>query len=160
MSNERMELLKAMVKDMEQDGGENCWGRDGNTGKLWIWIRIQIYNQTNPNYHDKDPLNLSLEASYRIKHETKIVTRTVSSLGSRNPFWDQSVKEKTFFVGDGFTFTELNLLAEIAMARVKANMPKDIDIKKLRRRIEEELRKKATTKNLVAIAGLLGVKIE
>ncbi|MBU4143036.1 hypothetical protein KJ590_03495 [Patescibacteria group bacterium] len=55
----------------------------------------------------------------------------------------------------------LERLAELAAKRVSAQLaPKPIDLKKFRRRIEDALRKTATSDDLIAIAGLLGVKTE
>ena len=55
----------------------------------------------------------------------------------------------------------LRRLATLAVERVLAEMkPKPIDPAKVRRRVEDALRKTATDADILAIAGLLGVKTE
>ena len=56
------------------------------------------------------------------------------------------------------TWDGLNRLAEMAVRRVEAeNTPCPLDIGKVRRRIEDALRKTAGRDDILAIAGLLGV---
>ncbi len=53
----------------------------------------------------------------------------------------------------------LERLADLVAKRVTAELvPEPIDLTKVRRRVEDALRKTATGEDLVAIAGLLGVK--
>ena len=55
----------------------------------------------------------------------------------------------------------LERLAELATKRVSAQLAsKPIDLIKIRRRVEDALRKTADGDDLIAIAGLLGVKTE
>ncbi len=61
----------------------------------------------------------------------------------------------------GLSGDALSNLADLACQRILAeNAPKPVDRVKVRRRVEDALRKTASAEDLLAIAGLLGVKVE
>jgi hypothetical protein len=89
---------------------------------------------------------------YRPIEDGRVIRETSSSYEDA----DWELKEIYGLSGEA-----LPHLADLACQRILAeNAPKPIDLVKVRRRVEDALRKTASAEDLLAIAGLLGVKVE